>query len=94
MTKNKIQQEDKVKWPSLKKYNCKRNKGEHEYSEPVIIYKPRVRYIYKTENKSILDSDKLYPEHKFIEAVISLVTETRCKHCNKKVLTFFKEKLK
>ena len=85
--------EDKVRWPSQKKYACKRNKGEHEYSEPVIIYKPAVRYTYETADGFTIDTPNPRREYKHGEAHITLATETRCKHCGKKVLTFFKDRL-
>jgi hypothetical protein len=85
--------EEKVKWPSRKKYPCKRNKGEHEYNEPVIIWPPRVRYIYEMDNKSVLDSSRLHPEYKFLKAEVTLGAETKCKHCGKKHRTWFREKL-
>ena len=82
-----------VKWRSKKKFNCKINKGEHEFLAPIITYKPTVRYIYKTDENMILDSDKLHPEYKFIKAEVSLATESRCKHCGKKVKNFFSQKI-
>ena len=85
-------EDDKVKWPSRKKYPCKRNKGEHEWLEPIITYKPVVRYSYG--NNGLLDSPELLSELLLNHAYMSLVAETRCKHCNKKVLIFFREKIK
>lgn len=85
-------EEERVKWKSKKRYKCKKNKGEHYCSDPVIKYKPGIRYIYKT-NEGILESERLHPEYKFMKAIISLATETRCKHCNKKFFTFFSEKI-
>ena len=87
-------QEETVKWPSKKKHNCKRNKGEHEYSPPVIVYRPEVRYIYKTDNNCILNSPNLHPEYKYLKTEITLATETRCIHCDKKEMSFFNQSFK
>ena len=87
-------EEEKVKWLSKKKYTCKRNKGEHEYLDPVIMFEPSVRYIYEKDNKGRVDSYKLEPKYKYLRTEIHLMTETRCKHCGHKVLTFFTNKLK
>ncbi len=46
---NKTIKDDVVKWFSKKKYPCKRNKGEHEYGEPVITFPPSIKYLYKIE---------------------------------------------
>jgi len=86
-------EDEKVKWRSKKKFNCKGNKGEHEFLAPIITYKPVVRYFYKTDKNMILDSNKLHPEYKFIKAEVSLATESRCKHCGKKALNFFSQKI-
>lgn len=89
--------DDNVKWRSKKKYPCKRNKGEHEWGEPTILHEPRVRYIY---NEGSVDSpnppDRFsdIEELKFSHAEISLLLETRCIHCGKKVLTYLEDKLK
>lgn len=94
---NKTINDDNVKWRSKKKYPCKRNKGEHEWGEPTIKHEPRVRYIY---NEGSVDSpnppDKYsdIEELKFSHAEISLLLETRCIHCGKKVLTYLEDKLK
>jgi hypothetical protein len=87
-------QEEKVKNYSLKKYPCKRNKGDHEYNKPVILYEPQVRYIYKC-NDGTLDTDELLlePEGKLIKTEITVATKTTCKHCGKKAITFFREKI-
>ena len=87
-------EEEKVKWQSKKKYTCKRNKGEHEYLKPVIMFEPSVRYIYEKDNKGILDSHRLHPEYKYLRTEIHLMTEARCKHCGHKALTFFTDKIK
>jgi len=88
-------EEAKVKWPSKNPYNCKRNKGEHEYLEPVITYKPNVRYIYKSGNGNTLNSHEHEKDgnYKFLNSEISLATETKCKHCGHKVISFFNQKL-
>lgn len=89
-----IDKEENVRWPAKKKYNCKRNKGEHEYSIPIIRREPSVEYIYKTNDGYILNSDKLHPEYKFLHTEITFFVETRCKHCGKKVLLLFSKKIK
>lgn len=89
---NKTIKDGVVKWPPKKKYNCKRNKGEHEFLSPLFKHKPQVRYLYKTKN-GILDSGELQKEGKFIRAEISIFAETICKHCGKKYLSFLRDKL-
>ena len=86
-------EEEKVRVRSKRKYTCKRNKGEHEYLEPVIIYKSRINYIYKT-NRGILSASELQTKYKYLRTEISLGIEARCKHCGHKALTFFTDKLK
>ena len=85
-------EEEKVKCKSKNLFNCKRNKGEHEWLEPTIESDPKVRYIQK-HRFGELDSNKLLPDCKFIKAEIHLATETKCRHCGKKVITFFNQKL-
>jgi len=89
---NKTIKDDVVKWFPKKKYTCKRNKGEHEYGEPVITFPPRVRYIYKTE-RGVLDSHELQPEHKYIRTEINIGLEARCKHCGHKSIAYLSDKL-
>ena len=86
-------EEEKVRVPSKKKYTCKRNKGEHEYLEPVAFFKPLVRYIYKT-NRGILDSGKLCPEHKYLKTEISVSFVALCKHCGHRATSFMIKDLK
>ena len=86
-------EEEKVKWTSKKKYTCKKNKGEHEYLEPVAFFKPLVRYIYKTD-RGILDSGKLCPEYKNPKTIISAVLVAVCKHCGHKAVSFINNDLK
>jgi len=86
-------EEEKVKWPSKKKYTCKRNKGEHEYLEPVAYFKPLVRYIYETD-RGILDSGKLCPEHKYLRTEIAVAFVTVCKHCGHKATSIMANDLK
>ena len=86
-------EEEKVKWTSKKKYTCKRNKGEHEYLDPVILFKPVVRYIYKTDS-GILDSSKLCPEYKYLGTDISVAFVTLCKHCGHRANSFMIKDLK
>jgi hypothetical protein len=89
--------DDVVKWHSKKKYTCKRNKGEHEWGEPVITHHPKIRYIYK-EGTGVLMSSKLEIERmlngaQYQRAEISLVTEVRCIHCNKKATNYLSDKI-
>jgi hypothetical protein len=84
--------DEKVKWPSKNKFNCKRNKGEHEYLTPTIKYQPTVRYIYKAKN-NILKSHNLENEE-YLYTEVGTVLETVCKHCGHKVLSFLSEKIK
>ena len=86
-------EEEKVKWLSKKKYICKRNKGEHEYLDPIMLYKPLVRYIYKTD-RGILDSGKLCPENKYLRTKISVSFVTICKHCGHKAISIMVNDLK
>jgi len=86
-------EEEKVKWISKKKYTCKRNKGEHEYLKPAILYGPIVRYIYKTDS-GILDSGKLCPEHKYLRTEIGVSFVTVCKHCGHNATSFMTNNLK
>lgn len=85
-------EEDKVKWHSKKKYPCKRGKGEHEWGEPLIKFKPEVRYTYRFE-RGTLDSSDLQPEYKLTRAEVKVVLETRCKNCNKKAVSYLSQKL-
>lgn len=84
--------EERVRWRSKNKYVCKRNKGEHEFLKPTIEYEPSVRYIYLTK-MGILDS-ATPQNNKLIRTTISVVLETRCKHCGHKVTAFLKDKIK
>ncbi len=87
-------QEEIVKFPSKKKYPCKKNKGEHEWGKPKLLYDtPSVRYSYKTE-RGILDTDKAEKGHKLLETSITVVIEVRCIHCGKKSLSFLRDKIK
>jgi uncharacterized membrane protein YkgB len=89
-------QEEKVKNYSLKKYPCKRNKGEHEYLEPIIKSEPSVAYIYKTKESFgtvITHSLKPRQELKLFETRVRIEIETICKHCGHKNLTFLSGKL-
>jgi hypothetical protein len=86
-------QEDKVKWPSKRVFTCKRNKGEHEWEKPVIIVKPNVRYIYKLAKGGTLNSGEPQKEGKLINTEIHLMTKTKCKHCGKKEINVFIEKI-
>ena len=90
---NNMLEEEKVRVRSKRKYTCKRNRGEHEYLEPVIVFKPMVRYLYETD-RGILDSRGLHPEYKYLRTEIHLITETRCKHCGHKALSIFTDKIK
>jgi len=87
-------EEEKVRSRSLKKYTCKRNKGEHEYLEPTIRFEPMIRYIYETERKTTLNSDNLHPEYKFLHTELSVMFEATCKHCGHKATAFINTKIK
>ena len=86
-------EEEKVRVKSKKKYTCKRNKGEHEYLEPVILYEPSVRYIYKTNNGGMMFAHKHHKEYKYIKTEVSIVLECVCKHCGHKALSFMRDKI-
>lgn len=90
---NKTIKDDVVKWFSKNKYNCKRNKGEHEYLEPTITFTPSVKYVYKTEDGGCLVSHKLDNRYKYLRTEISVGIEARCKHCGKKAVVFLSDKL-
>ena len=93
---NKTINDEVVKWPSKKKYNCKRNKGEHEYLTPIIEYKPSIRYIYKTPAGGELHSSEPQssPEYKYIRTEMTVVYKSVCIHCGKEVLSFLRDKIK
>jgi DNA-directed RNA polymerase subunit M/transcription elongation factor TFIIS len=86
-------EEEKVKWRSLKKYTCKRNKGEHEYLEPTIKRNPTIRYVHKTETGT-LDSHELHTEHKYLHTTLSIWLEAKCKHCGHKATAYINTKIK
>jgi hypothetical protein len=91
--------EEIVKWFSKKKYPCKKNKGEHEWGKPELLYDtPDVRYSYKTEHGILKTSEpentRFCKKYKLLEANVSVVTETRCIHCGKKVTSFLRDKIK
>lgn len=85
--------EKKVKNRSLKKYTCKRNKGEHEYLDPTIKYEPSIRYHYR-HDKGWLNSGELHPEHKYLYTTISICLEAKCKHCGHKATAYMSTKIK
>ena len=85
--------DDKVKWRAIKKYPCKRNKGEHEWGEPTFTYEPKVRYIYNNGLLSSSEPPSKHPDDKFNYAEISGLSEVRCIHCNKKELRFLRSKI-
>jgi hypothetical protein len=88
-------QEETVKWRTTKKYPCKKNKGEHEWGVPKLSDKElTVRYVYKREDGRITDTHEHEKEGKLIEAYVFTIAEVRCIHCNKKVILYFKDKLK
>ena len=91
---NNMFEEEKVKSRSLKKYTCKRNKGEHEYLEPTIKFEPRIRYVYDIGKIGNLFSDKLHPENKYLHTELSVMLEAICKHCGHKATAFIKTKIK
>jgi hypothetical protein len=91
---NKTIKDDVVKWFSKKKYTCKRNRGEHEWGEPVITYPPKITYQYKTEGGGMLISHQPEKDRgKFLRAEISLITEVRCIHCGKKATNYLSDKI-
>lgn len=83
--------EEKVKERSLRKYTCKKNKGEHEWGEPIVKHRA-ILYIYKTP-RGEMHSGTLCPEYKLKGAKVSFFSETHCKHCNKKATNYFSDKL-
>ena len=85
-------EEEKVKWPSKKKFTCKRNKGEHEYLSPIIKYQPSVDYVYQTKN-TIMYSPRFYPEQTPVRAEVTIVLETQCKHCGHKCVSYLRDKI-
>ncbi len=86
--------EEIVNWISKKKYPCKKNKGEHEWGKPKLLYDtPAVRYSYKTE-RGILDTSEPEKDYKLLETTIDVATEVRCVHCGKKAFSFLKGKIK
>ena len=86
-------EEEKVRVPSKKKYNCKRNKGEHEYLEPTILYNSNIRYVYKVKNGGIMFSNEQHPEYKYIRTELSIALECICKHCGHKAISFMTDKI-
>lgn len=86
-------QDDKVRWPSIKKYPCKRNKGQHEYINPTLVYEPDITYIYKTDGGE-LHSSELHKELKYIKTKFSVFYEIRCKHCGKKQVFYLSDNIK
>jgi hypothetical protein len=92
MSNNKIE-EDKVKWPSKKRYICKKGKGEHEYLDPTIKYKPSITYIYKTTSGE-LHSRQINKDGLLIRTEIRIILETRCKNCGHKCVSFLSDKIK
>jgi hypothetical protein len=92
---NKTINDEAVKWPSKKKYNCKRNKGEHEYLTPTVEYKPDILYIYKTDGGELhTHQQELSPEYKYLRTEMTVVYKSVCKHCGKVMLSFLTDKLK
>lgn len=86
-------EEDKVKNYSLKKYNCKRNKGEHEYCEPIIKFDPEITYVSNT-GIGTLYSHEIHKDYKYLYTTISIGLEVICIHCGHKVLSFLSNKIK
>jgi len=85
--------EEKVKWFSKKKYTCKRNKGEHEYLKPIILYQPSIRYIYKSKGGGQLHTNVYQddPDYKYLRTEATIVLESVCKHCGHKVTSFMRD---
>jgi len=86
-------EEETVKYYSKKRYNCKRNKGEHDFGEPQVTYKPQVLYIYDT-GSGVLHSHRLLKEYKYLRTEIHLAFTTTCKVCGHKAVSFLVDKIK
>lgn len=84
--------EDVVKWPSKKKYPCKRNKGEHEWGEPKVVYGPCIDYTYE-DNNVIITSNNLDKDKKLKKVMLRYYIEVNCIHCGKKSLVFLSGKI-
>jgi len=85
--------DDKVRWPSIKKYPCKKGKGEHEYLEPILKYKPEIRYVYRTKT-GILFSGKIEKDYRYLRTEVSVVLETTCKNCGHKCVSYLTDNIK
>lgn len=87
-------EEEKVKWRSLKKYPCKKGKGEHEYLQAQIKHN-MVRYIYRTKN-GVCDSGEIIKkdDYKYLRTELHIMTETFCKNCGHKSISFLSDNLK
>ena len=86
--------EEKVKWHSKKKYNCKRNKGEHEWNKPELLYHtPDIIYVSRSKYGTLF-TQTLEPENIPLYAEVSVIVQTTCKHCGKKKVLFLSEKIK
>jgi hypothetical protein len=87
----KINLDDKVKERPLKKYPCKRNKGNHEWETPEVIFKA-VSYVYFVP-MGIMHSGQFTDKYKLKNVYVIVRTKTICKHCGKIETNFFREKL-
>ncbi len=86
--------EEIVKWFSKKKYPCKKNKGEHEWGKPELLYGgPYIIYSYKTDI-SIMDTNRFTKKYELLGASVHIITETKCIHCGKKATSFLRDKIK
>lgn len=87
-------EEEKVKWRSKKKYNCKRNKGEHEYLKPVLVFEPSYNYIYDTPIGQ-LHSSKLQTDagYEYVRTEVKVFLECVCKHCGHKAAAYMSDKI-
>ncbi len=91
---NKTIKDDVVKWPSKRKYPCKRNKGEHEWGLPCLKYGLDVRYLYENENGGVISTSEFFPEKKLINVYVEGLVELTCKHCGHKASLFIQEKIR
>lgn len=86
-------EDEEVKWPSKKKWPCKKNKGEHEYLEPTVYMGPSIVYIHETE-RGTRYSKELLKEYKLLRTELSVFYECRCKHCYHKYMVMLTDKIK
>lgn len=90
MTKDYLK-EEKVKTRPLKKYPCKRNKGEHEWTMPQVNHS-FVEYVYEGKLGRCY-SYHFYKDLKLIEANVNLNVITHCMWCGKKSVHWLSSKI-